>query len=420
MPELPPESWSGEFPRLLYIADLPVAPTQAGAILLYRLLEQWPADKLLVCTPTALSDCPLEGVRKLQPPKSPFERLFYSRVACEWMTLLTLQSMFLRCARRGRPARWLAGPLEEFAPEAVLTVGLAGAWMEADAVSRTRGIPLHVIIHDDHHYSFFWVPRLRPWGERLFAATYRRAASRLCISRPMERAYRERFGVPGQVLMPCRGRDSVVFPAPRESGFAADGGLRVIYAGSVYGRVFGQLEEIAAALQAKGHRLILYTPSEPPSDFKPVHLEIRRPLASSELVRRLHEEADLLLLLGNFDPSMREISRTQFPSKLVDYTAAAVPILVVAPEDSCVASYIAERPRAATLLCDPSAEAVCAAVDQLSGRRQDLPGLAMGAVEAGLSDFSHDAGWSVFCAAVMDRGWETAATPRPRKGAPVA
>lgn len=388
-------------PRLLYIADLPVAPTQAGAILLYRLLEQWPADKLMVCTPFARTDCPLPGVRKIEPPRAPLSRLFYSRVAYEWMTTLTLFGMLKRRLRGGRPARWLARAVAEFSPEAVLTVGLAGAWMEADSVSREAGIPLHVIIHDDHHYARFWIPGLRPWGEKLFGETYRRATSRLCISRPMERAYRERFGCEGQVLLPSRGRASVSFDAPRSGGFAQSGQLKVFYAGSVYGKVFEELKLLAGVLAAGGHRLILYTPSNLPPGFEPGHLEIRAPLSSSELVRQLHEEADLLLLLTSFEPGLMEVIRTQFPSKMVDYTAAAVPILVVAPEQSGIADYLREWPTAAQLVCDPAPDGVRAAVDSLAADPEGMLALACGAAQAGQDDFGYETSYLKFCGAMV-------------------
>lgn len=387
-------------PRLLYIADLPVAPTQAGAILIYRLLERWPADKLMVCTPFALTDCPLPGVRKIEPPRAPLSRLFYSRVAYEWMTTLTLFGMLKRRCRGGRPPRWLARAVADFSPGAVLTVGLAGAWMDADSVSRAAGIPLHVIIHDDHHYARFWIPRLRPWGEKLFGETYRRATSRLCISRPMERVYRERFGCDGQVLLPSRGRESVSFEAPRSGGFAQGGKLKVFYAGSVYGKAFEELKLMAGALAAVGHRLILYTPSKLPQGFDPGNLEIRAPLSSSDLVRRLHEEADLLLLLTSFEPGLMEVIRTLFPSKMVDYTAAAVPILVVAPEQSGIADYLQERPRAAQLVCDPSPASVRAAVDSLAADPAEMFSLARGAAQAGEEDFGYETAYRRFCRAM--------------------
>jgi glycosyltransferase involved in cell wall biosynthesis len=157
---------------------------------------------------------------------------------------------------------------------------------------------------------------------------------------------------------------------------------------------------LAGALAAGGHRLILYTPSNLPPGFKPGHLEIRAPLSSPELVRRLHEEADLLLLLTSFEPGLMEVIRTQFPSKMVDYTAAAVPILVVAPEQSGIADYLQERPTSAQLVCDPSPDAVRVAVNTLAADPAKMISLARGAAAAGEEDFGCRQAYARFCHAM--------------------
>jgi hypothetical protein len=277
---------------------------------------------------------------------------------------------------------------------------LAGAWMEADAIAAHRRIPLHVIIHDDNDFIKMWIPSLRKWGEGVFGRTYRRATSRLCISRPMECVYRARFGCDGQVLLPSRGRESVSFAAPRSGGFAHVGKLKIFYAGSVYGKVFEELKLLAEALASSGHRLIVYTPSGLPQGFDPGHLVFRPPVSSSDLVRQLHEEADLLLLLTSFEPGLMEVLRTQFPSKLVDYTAAAVPILVVAPEQSSVAAYVQERPTVAELLCDPAPEHVLSKLSALAADPERMLSLACGAAQVGAEDFGYENVYAKFCRAM--------------------
>ena len=129
-------------------------------------------------------------------------------------------------------------------------------------------------------------------------------------------------------------------------------------------------------------------------------LEIRAPLSSSELVRQLHEEADLLLLLTSFEPDLMEVIRTQFPSKMVDYTAAAVPILVVAPEQSGIADYLEERPQVAQLVCDPSPDGVRAAVNTLAADPAKMVSLARGAAAAGEEDFGYETSYRKFCQAM--------------------
>lgn len=398
----------GDFPRLLYWSDVPVSPTSAGAALIYRLLEAWPADKLMVFTPTASTDCPLEGVRKLEPPKGRWSRLCTSRVGYQWMSLRTWQDILMTKWRGGLPARPLASALDAFAPEAVLTVGAAGAWIGAHAYARARKIPLHLIVHDDHHYAFFWSKQLKPYGERLFGRAYRDAASRLCICAPMEQEYRKRFGVAGEVLLPSRGRDSLFFREPRDTGGAPLTGAKVFYAGSVYGNTFQVMEDIAAALYARGHRFIVYSATKPPANLALKYLEVRPPVPSADLVKALHEEADLMLLLTPFHEAAREVVKTRFPSKLVDYTGAAAAILVLSIEEAAITAYLRERPRAARWLGDNSPEAVAREVDILARDSRLRMELARGAVEAGLTDFDYAKAFGQLRAAV-GRG---AAKPR--------
>lgn len=377
------------FPRLLYWADVPVSATRAGAMLMHRLLKAWPADKLMVVTPQANTTCDLPGVRTVQPPPAPLKRLFGTRFASLWTTALGTKMLVETKLGRGAAPKWLAAHVRDFAPEAVLTAGVSAAWISADGLARRLGIPLHVIIHDDHHYTNFWCRPLKPFGEKLFGRTYRRAASCFCISRLMEREYERRFGVPGDVLLPSRDAQAVVFDKPRASLEDPIRSAKIFYAGSITRQGFREVDAIAGVLKTKGHRLIFYSGTRPPEGFTLQHLEQRTPVPATELVKRLHEEADLLLLYTDFSASMREVVRTLFPSKLVDYTAAAVPIVVVAPEYASVVDYLRSRPTAAELVMDNNPEAVACAIQQLLAESEKRKMLAEGAVVAGMEDFDH-------------------------------
>jgi hypothetical protein len=401
MSELPSQP---EPPRLLYWADLPVSPTVAGATLIHRLFEAWPVEKLMVVTPDAVKGCPLPGVRKCEPPPSRFfARFWNTRFGLHAMSLDTLRQMAAMRLRGGAAPRWLRKSVEEFRPEAVLTVGIAGAWIQAAGLARNLRIPLHMMVHDDHHYAFFWLPRFKSFGERLFGDAYRQSVSRLCVSRPMCEEYARRFGAEGEVLLPSRGRESISFAHPRAGLTEKSTGLNIVYAGSLSRRGFEVLESFAAELARGGHKLTVYTPSEAPPSVKVSALHVHRPLKSAELVRRLHEEADLLLLWTDFDPDIREVVRTLFPSKMTDYTAAAVPILVVAPEDACIVRYLESRPQAASLCTSEKPGDVAGAVGELAldhGRRHSL---AAAAAQAGREDFSWESAWKTFSHALARR-----------------
>lgn len=395
------ETWDRDnFPRLLYWADLPVSATRAGPMLMHRLLKAWPAEKLMVVTPGAKTTCDLPGVRTVEPPPASLRNLFRSRLASAWTTLLGTKTLTETLISRGAGPKWLAGQLDDFAPQAVLTAGVSAAWIGADGLARRLGVPLHVIIHDDHHYADFWCRPLKPFGEKLFGRTYRRAASRLCVSRPMEREYERRFGVAGDVLLPSRDAQAVVFDKPRSIASGVAKPAKIFYAGSITRQGFREVDAIAGVLKKHGHRLILYSGTKPSDGFTPQHMERREPVPAMELVKRLHEEADLLLLYTDFTSAMREVVKTLFPSKLVDYTAAAVPIVVAAPDYACIVDYLRSRPTAAELVTDKNPEVVASAIEHLLAQPEKRKMLAEGAVEVGMEDFDHAKVFGKFCQAV--------------------
>jgi len=201
--------------------------------------------------------------------------------------------------------------------------------------------------------------------------------------------------VDGDVLLPLRGSDSVFYREPRSRAHSSDG-AKVFYAGSLSSEGFRALDEIARALAAEGHRLIVYSPSAPSGGFKTRHLELRPPIPSAELVAKLHEEADFLLLFTDFSAASREGMRTLFPSKLVDYTAAAVPILVVAPPDASIVDHLQSRPNAAQLLAEWNPQRVATTVDEIVGDEKRWQRLAKGAADAGMKDFDYEAGFESF------------------------
>lgn len=395
------------FPKLLYWGDVPVAPTGAGAILLYRLLEAWPPDRLMLCAPCANDDHPLAAVLKVKPPGAPLARLFHSRVAKPWMTVLTLWSRAHIRLRSGAPPNWLAAAEREFKPEAILTIGVAGSWMDAAALARHRKIPLHLIVHDDGHFNFFWIPPLTSWGDSLFGDVYRHAAARYCISPTMERDYGRRYGVEGHVLWPSRGRHSRAYPSPRSRSNHSSRSGSVFYAGSISEQGFTELDAVARELRVKGHRLIAYTASRP-NFFTPQFLEMRAPVSSDKLIQILHNEADLLLLWTTFEAGCRPAARSLFPSKMVDYTAAAVPVLVVAPPDASITSFVSERNGWRPYLTEPAPKEVADTADRIINDSNLWLQLAEETIAAGQENFSFEANFATLRQAIAESVWPAA------------
>ena len=185
---------------------MPVESSYHGSALLYRLLQQYPADRLHIVEGNlfaARTSRRLEGVRHATLAVGR-TRLLHTRFH-HWYSRWLLQSA-------GRRARHVAALLGTFKPEAVLTVGHGYSWVTAARYASQAELPLYLIVHDD------W-PRIvgaqeRAAVDRAFAAVYRQAAVRFCVSPGMAAAFATRYGVSGQVLLPSRASGALVFDGP--------------------------------------------------------------------------------------------------------------------------------------------------------------------------------------------------------------
>ncbi|MBU6148930.1 MAG: glycosyltransferase [Verrucomicrobia bacterium] len=378
------------------------APTSAGSILLYRMLADYPKNKLFIISPNAKEKNVIRARYRINFPAYPFSRLFKTRFNNLWYSIIVLWQELERRIFNGTPL-YLSEIIKQFQPEAILTVALAGGWLQAEGISKKLKIPLHLIVHDDHHFDNFWCAPLRKWGKRRFAQTYRGSATRFCISKPMERAFKKRYGVSGTVLMPSRGKDTLFFNKPNPKTLANTKNLLIVYAGYLSRENFERLAAVGALLAPKNCRLLAFTTFKPPHYLEKSSVEWRRPLPSNELIRWLHKNANVLLLLTDFEKTNRETIQTLFPSKMVDYTASAVPILAVAPKDASISKYIRSNPGAAYILNKRSPKIIAQTILGFKKAPWKRRELAQHAIIAGERDFAYQRCVSTFFRALRKK-----------------
>ena len=390
---------SQDLPRLLYFGDVPVESAMAGSLLLHRLLGWYPVGKLEIWQPRAPNpDMALPNVRyKVRPIL--LKRLQSTRLSF-WRGRVDLATSRFQAAV-------LAAATLRFRPEALLTVAHGETWAVADQLARLLHIPLHLICHDDT-YAAQGDAAWRRFAESRFKQTYQRATSRLCVSSPMEREYRQRYGVDGTVLLPNRGSDCPLFADAPPQVSQPLTVPRVAYAGSLYGadseRVLRPLADVLARNQG---RLLIYGPDKDYRKSMTVldlpNVELRGKMSSKALVEAFRCEVDLLYLSMTFQEDMRTNMRLCFPSKLTDYTAAGLPILIHGPEDCAAVSWARENPGAAWVVTDPSPEALGKALHTLMsdpGLRQSLASEAM---RVGAAQFSFSAARRVLVSALLQK-----------------
>jgi hypothetical protein len=374
-------------PKLAYIADVPVEASYHGSALLYRLLEHYPPERLRIVETTIHSSQPprrLKGVEYRELDMG--DPRWLSTRFHTWVS-----SWFSRRAR-GRASR-AERLLDGFKPDAVLTVGHGYSWLPAASLAKARGIPLHLVVHDDWPRQAQLLPSVRAWLDREFGVVYRQSISRFCVSRSMEETYRERYGAAGSVLLPSRAASMESHASPparlEETGRPVVFGFGGTVNTPGYVRALRQLADV---LDRHGAVLHLYGPISA-DDARSAGLDARNIricglVKAPEFISRMRQEVDVLFLPMSFDPDDRENMRLCFPSKLADYTATGLPLLAYGPADSSGIRWGRENPAAAEVVDWEGPDGLNAAVERLLSASHRFE-IGKGALAAGRDCFSH-------------------------------
>jgi glycosyltransferase involved in cell wall biosynthesis len=378
---------NNSLPKLVYIGEVPVESSYHGSALLYRLLQRYPADRLRV----------IEVMHKSQPA-----RRLPGVEYCLYRPFL-FRLLSTRLHDVAEPAASLLAPrisgdlvrrcMVNFQPEAVLTVAHNLGWMVAAALARRNGLPLHLIVHDDWP-GFAWKTGLvNEFIAKYFAKSYKAAASRLCVSPYMVDEYEKRYGVTGTVLFPSRAANAAVFNDPPASPQDCRP-FTIGYAGTLYPDHARTLLGVARELARIGGRLLLFGPFDPVQltrfGLDMSNVECGGLVPSEELIRRLRDQADVLLVPMSFSDGEREAGRLNFPSKLADYTRAGLPLFIVGPSDSSAVRWALSNPGVAEVVQSRDAELLIVATFRLANDPAYRYQLALGAIEIGNRYFSHD------------------------------
>ncbi len=347
--DLVTEGPKGGFPRLLYLGDVPVESSLHGSVLVYRLLQSYGKGKLLVVEGSVGRSSPvrrLAGVpyRELSMGSERWLRTRFRRWVAAGLTLRA-SSLDLRVAR-------LIG---DFQPEAVITVAHGYSWITAAKFAERRTLPLHLLIHDDWPSAANLPGIVAGWLGRRFGSIYRQAASRLCISPFMAEDYERRYGTRGEVLYPSRAAGATAWNSPPSR--VGETGRPLVFA---FGGTINSLDQVRAlrqlaeALDSISGILNIYGPftskeAETVGLTRP-NVRIRGLVPSAEFISVMRTEADVLFVPMTFDRGVRSLAMTSFPSKLSDYTAAGIPLLIYAPRESSAARWANENPGSAELV----------------------------------------------------------------------
>ncbi|HKY45128.1 MAG TPA: hypothetical protein VJM50_18700, partial [Pyrinomonadaceae bacterium] len=193
-------------------------------------------------------------------------------------------------------------------------------------------VPLHLMIHDDWPRAAVIAPAFRNWLEARFGDVYRQAQSRLCVSPAMRRFYQERYGEPAHVIYPSRAPDCPRFEDPPERLSRNNKPFTIAFAGTINSNGYIQtLLALEQALKPIGGRLLVFGPLTSAVGFDGQFTQVCGLVSWNDLMARLRDEADALFVPMSFDASDRANMEMAFPSKLADYTATGLPLLIYGP-----------------------------------------------------------------------------------------
>lgn len=380
--------------RLLYVGDVPVEASYHGSALLYRLLSEYAADDLVIVE-TGSKSVPEQRLPRVKYEWNPLAK-------ARWMNtrLHPFAAAFYSASAKRLSAALLA-KLDKVQFSSVLTVAHGFGWLTASELAATRGVPLHLIVHDDWPRAANVPEIFRSWLDRRFAKTYGQAESRMCISPTMRDAYRQRYGGEGEVLFPIRDKQCPQFDAPDPHLGRDDHPFTIAFAGSINSDGYiHALKRLSKVLEQVSGRLLIFGPLTK-SEVASIGLD--RPnivleglLGSSALIEKLRQQADALFVPMSFAEADSANMEMAFPSKLADYTAVGAPLLIYGPEYCSAVRWARENVGVAIVVTADEEEALADAVRRLASSPADRRLLGARALDVGRQYFAHENVQSVF------------------------
>lgn len=307
-------------PRICYLG-FAIRPSIGGAALLFKLLARYPEDRLFFFEVEAESHSESANKNRVSVP-----RLFRSHSP----RLVTVQDLSFVFARKIW-CSWFLKALGDFKPEVILSVIHGWQCESALELATTLRIPFHAILHD--HYSVSLpVPRvLTEWRARRWRRLCTNAASRMCVSPYMAEEVTSLTGRTATILYPGLLQDTEDADAGPRRGDSRQ--LNYVFIGVIHLGYEPVLRMISVILADFGHSLILHSPQagEFIRKYRPNSTVDGGLLPTDAVASTVRFEADVAVLPMSFREEDEQNTRVSFPSKLVEYCAAAKPVLICAP-----------------------------------------------------------------------------------------
>jgi hypothetical protein len=388
-----------DLPRLLYVGDVPVESSYHGSALLYRLLQDYDPEKLCIIESNLL---PSEPGRRL--PHVAYESLSVGYARPLRTRFARSYSSWLTLASRGRRRR-IDHALAGFCPDAVVTVAHGFLWDSAAQFAADHQLPLHLICHDDWPRCINVFPFIKRRVDHRLGEVYRQAVSRLCVSPFMCGTYQTRYGAIGEVLFPSVAADAAKHQSPPDRLLEQTHALTVAFGGTINSLGYVRsLRLLAETLASLGGRLLIFGPFTAVDARRQgldlPNVEFRGLFSSPSLMESFRKEVDVLFVPMSFEAGDRPNMEISFPSKLTDYTAVGLPLLIYGPEYCSAVRWAKVHPGVAEVVDQPTPALLAAAVQKIAHSPELRWQLGQSALTAGEKCFSHRSAMLTFQAAL--------------------
>jgi hypothetical protein len=352
------------FPKVLFCTSEIPQSINAGSMQLFRVLQGYPGDRLLVLGPPPEPDAQLLSCR--------YEvlKLLTYRLACtrfrEWTSGLNALNTLIE-PQIGYSMKLLRG----FVPDVVVTVmDKLSYYKHAWALARRLRAPLMTITMDDPQTFERSTPLLEPAFVSFLRSMYQDASLSLAISKEMCDYLEEKFGRKSEVFYfgPPEG---IQRRPPEDSRYLkAPPNLTLGYAGSLGLGYRDGLLAICDALASTRTTLNIYTRDQ--------HCLVDHPqivnrgfFTSDRLWPKVQSECDALIQPYALEGVFTRVYRTHFPTKLSEYCWVGMPMVIIGPEDATGVRWGRRHPDAA-LTATAASTAVLGPVFEKLGDNADL------------------------------------------------
>lgn len=314
-------------PKILFIADEIPQSINAGSIQFFRLFKDYPIDKLMIIgrKPFANAD-----ILKCEYHILKFTLLDRIRTSRFSSYLTDIQALGFFLPRLPKPIKKVA---EKFKPDIVISLmQLITFYYPAYHYAKEKKIPFMLFCHDDvedfaRPHTFF-----KKFLVKLNAKVYQSANKRICISPEMAEAWQDKYKVEGNYLYPVASENIQGRELMKAEKLVNEGYLTIGYAGSLaYGYREG-INEIIPTLEKTSTKLKVYRDMDSGIINSTAIEFVGYAKTPEETWSRVIEECDAVILPYSRERRFEKLYRTHFPSKLPEYLALNMPIIINGPE----------------------------------------------------------------------------------------